>query len=63
MLQINTAPLCIGYVSKSFSVDNIKKTGLYGYIYKSSVDYNSVYVGDILDVHKYLMKKPNIYNI
>ena len=28
--EINTAPLCLGNVSK---VDNMKKTGLYGYVY------------------------------
>ena len=29
----NAAPLCLDSVSKDFSVDNIKKTGLYGYVY------------------------------
>ena len=26
---INAAPLCLGNASKDFSVDNLKKTGLY----------------------------------
>ena len=38
----------------------MKKTGLNGYIYDFSVDYDAVSVGDILDIHKYLMEKNNI---
>ena len=30
--EINAALLCLGNVSKDFSTDNMKKTGLYGYI-------------------------------
>ena len=47
-------------VSKDFSVDNMKQTGFYGYIYDSSVDYDVIAVDDILDIHKYLMKKHDI---
>ena len=32
-----------------------KKTGLFGYVYYDSID-----VDDILDIHKYLMKKYDI---
>ena len=39
-----------------WSVDNMKKTGLNGYVFDFSVDYNSIAV-DILDMHKYLTKK------
>ena len=35
----------------------MKKTGLYGYVYDFSVDYYRIDVADILDIHKYLMKK------
>ena len=49
--------LCLGNISKDFSVDNMKKTRLKGYVYDFSVDYNAVAVADILDIHKYLMKK------
>ena len=49
--------LCLGNVSKDFSANNIKKTGFNGYIYDFSVDYDSIDVDDILDIHKYLMKK------
>ena len=36
------------------------KTGLRGYVYDFSVDYNTVTVDDILDIHNYLMKKNDI---
>ena len=29
--EINATPLCLGKVSNDFSLDNIKKTGLYVY--------------------------------
>ena len=45
-----------GNVSKYFSVDNMKKTGLYGLVYDFSADCHSINVDDILDIHKYLMK-------
>ena len=35
----------------------MKKTGLKGYAYDFSVDYDAIAVADILDIHKYLMKK------
>ena len=35
----------------------MKKTGLKGYIFYFSVDYNATAVDDILDIHKYLIKK------
>ena len=45
---------------KTVSVCNMKKTGLNGYVYDLSVDYDAVVVDDILDIHKYLIKKNNI---
>ena len=38
----------------------MKNTGLYGYIYDFVVDYDSIVVNDILDIHKYLINKHNI---
>ena len=38
----------------------MKKTGLDGYGYDFSLDYDTVAVDDILDIHKYLMKKNNL---
>ena len=52
--------LCLGNISTDFSVDNMKKTRLSGYVCDFSVDYNTIAVGDILDIHKYLMKKHDI---
>ena len=47
-------------ILRDFSVENMKKTGLKGYVYDFSVDYNAIAVSDILDIHKYLMKKHDI---
>ena len=40
--EIIVAPICLGNISRDFSVDNMKKTGLNGYVYDLSVDYNSI---------------------
>ena len=53
-------PLCLGNISKDFSVANMKKTGLNRYVYSFSVDYDAIAADDILDIHKYLMKKNGI---
>ena len=58
--EIVATPLCLGIISKDWSADNMKKTGLNGYIYYFSVDYDATDVDDILDIHRYLMKKHNI---
>ena len=52
--------LCLGNISKDWSVNILKKAGLNGYVYDFSVDYDAIVVDDILDIHKYLMKKNNI---
>ena len=59
--EIVASPLCLGNISKTFSVDNMKKkTGLNGYVYDFSVDYDAFAVADILDIQKYLMEKNGI---
>ena len=58
--EIIASPLCLGNISKDWSTDNMKKTGLTGYVYDFSVDYNAIAVDDIKDIHKYLMKKNNM---
>ena len=58
--EISAYPLCLGNISKDWSVDNMKETGLKGYVYDFSVDYNAIAVSDVLDIHKYLMKKNEI---
>ena len=58
--EILAAPLCLGNISRNFSVDKMKKTGLNGYVYDFSVDYDFIANNKILDIHKCLMKKNNI---
>ena len=52
--------LCLGNISKDLSVDNMKRNGFDGYVYDFGVEYDAIAVDDILDIHKYLMKKNNI---
>ena len=58
--EIVIGPICLGNISKDWSVDNMKKTGLTDYVYGFSVDYEAIDVDDIKDIHKYLMKKNDI---
>ena len=58
--EIVATPLCLGNVSKDYSVDNMKKTGLNEYVYDFSVDYDAIEFDQILNIHKYLMEKNNI---
>ena len=39
--EIVATPLCLGNISKNFSVNNMKKTGLNGYVYDFSIDYDA----------------------
>ena len=50
-------PLCLGNISRDFSANNMKKTGLNGCMYDFSVDYRAFDTSNIIDIHKYLMKK------
>ena len=47
-----------GNVPKYVLVDNMKKTLLYGHGFSDAQD--STDVADVLDIHKYLMKKHDI---
>ena len=58
--EIVPYPVCLGNISKDFFVDNMKKTGLNGYAYNFSVDYDAITKDKILDIRKYLMEKNNI---
>ena len=49
--------LCLGNISKDWSIDSMKKTGFNGYVYDLSVDYDATDVDDVIDIHKYLMRK------
>ena len=55
--EILATPLCLGNISKDWPADSMKKTRLNGYVYDFSVDYDATDVVDIVDIHKYLMKK------
>ena len=58
--EIVASPLCLGNISKDWSIDNMKNTGFTGYVYDFSVDYDSIAVDDIKDINKHLMKKTNV---
>ena len=58
--EIVASPLCLGNISKDWSVDSMKRTGFTGYVYDFSVSYNDIGVDNIKDIHKYLMKKNDI---
>ena len=58
--NIVASPLCLRNISNDWSTDNMKKTGLTGYVYDFGVDYNAITVNDIKDIYIYLMKKNNM---
>ena len=58
--EIISYSLCLGSISKDWTNDNMKKTGFNGYIYDFSTDYKAIAASDIVDIHKYLMKKKGI---
>ena len=60
--DIVVGPICLGNISKDLSVDNMKRTAFNGYVYDFSVNYDSIAVNDIKDIHEYLMKKSNVKN-
>ena len=58
--EVNAILLRLENISKDFSVNNMKKTEFYGYVYDFSVDYYVIAVDNILNIHKYLMKRNDI---
>ena len=50
--EIEATPLCLGNISKDWSVDNMRGTGLHGYVYDFRVDYDAIAVNDILEIQK-----------
>ena len=58
--EIVANPLCLGNISEDFPENYMKKTGLWGTVYGFSINYHPIVVDDILDIHKYLMKKSKI---
>ena len=55
--EIKDYTLCLGNISKDFTINSITKTGLGGVINIFSVDFNFIDTNDILDIYKYLMKR------
>ena len=58
--EINPYELSLRNISKDWSIGNMKKTGLNGYVYDFSADYDAIVVSDILNIYKYLMEKNGI---
>ena len=58
--QIVKQILCLGNISDDWTAANAQKTGFWGEIYDFAVDYTSANIGDIYNIHGYLMKKHNI---
>ena len=45
--EITAYLLCLGNISKDWSVDNTKKAGVKGYVYDFSIDFDAIAVSDI----------------
>ena len=59
--EIVASPICLGNISKDWSTDNMKKTGLNEYVYEFSVDYrtfnSSILDKNISGIYDYFMVK------
>ena len=53
-------PMCLGGLSKDYYLNGRKDTVLYGNVYDFSFDSSAITNDEILNIHKYLMKKNNI---
>ena len=58
--QIVKEILCLGNISDDCTAVNAQKTGLWGKIYDFAADYTGTNIGDIYNIHRYLIKKHNI---
>ena len=58
--QTVVGKLSPGNISANFNQADRKSTGLYGYIYNFSVDYNAITNDKIHDIDRYLMEENNI---
>ena len=48
--EIVTTLLCLGNISKDWTVFNVKKTRLNGHVYNFGVDYDAIAIDDILNI-------------
>ena len=55
--EIKDYALCLGIISQDFTINDMTKTGLKGVVKFFSVDFNPIDTNDILDIHRYLMKR------
>ena len=51
-LEIKDNSLCLGNVSKDFTINNMKKTGLKGVVEFFFVNFNPIDTNDIIEIHK-----------
>ena len=58
--EINPHELCLGNISKDWSIENMEKASLKGYVYDFSIDYDAISVSDTTNIHKYLMENNEI---
>ena len=58
--NIVATALCLGKISKDWSIVNLKRTRFNGYVYDFSIDHDSTDVDNIKDIHTYLTKKNDI---
>ena len=58
--QIVKEILRLENISDDWTAANAKKTGFWSEVYDFAVDYTSTNIGNIYNVHRYLMKKHNI---
>ena len=63
--EVKTNQLILGSISTSTNLSSggIEDSKPYGNVYDFSVDYSAVTNDEIVDIHKYLMKKNNIVSI
>ena len=55
--DIKDYALCLCNILKYFTINNMKKQGLKGVIIFFSADLNPITTNDILDIHRYLMRR------
>ena len=54
--EIKDYTLCLGNISKDFTINSMKKNRIKKNVKYFSVDFNPIDTNDILDIHRYLMK-------
>ena len=52
--------MCLGNISGDFLANKMKETGLNGFVYDFYVDYKNSDTSDIINIHKYSIKKYKI---